>query len=56
MQDEIGKALDSAEVKDKLATLGCEPFKGTGEQLGAIVKSDLVRWAQIVKDSGAKID
>ena len=56
LQDEIGKALDSAEVKDKLAMLGCEPFKGTGEQLGAIVKSDLVRWAQIVKDSGAKID
>ena len=33
LQDEIGKALDSADVKDKLATLGCEPFKGTGEQL-----------------------
>lgn len=56
LQIEIGKALDSAEVKDRLYTLGCEPFKGTGEQLAAIVKSDLVRWAQIVKDSGATID
>ena len=56
LQEEIGKALDSTEVKDRLFTLGCEPFKGTGEQLAAIVRSDLVRWAQIVKDSGAKID
>jgi tripartite-type tricarboxylate transporter receptor subunit TctC len=39
-----------------LATLGCEAFKGTGDQLAQIVKADLVRWAKIVKDSGAKLD
>ena len=29
---------------------------GTADQLAQIVKSDMVRWAKIVKDSGAKID
>jgi len=48
--------LDSKDVQDKLATLGCEPFKGTSEQLAQIVRSDLIRWSKIVKESGAKID
>jgi len=56
LQNEIGKALDDPDVRAKLATLGCEPFKGTSEQLAVIVKDDLVRWAKIVKDSGATVD
>lgn len=56
LQAEVGKALDQPEVRDRLAVLGCEPFKGNAEQLAGIVKSDLVRWAKIVKDSGATVD
>lgn len=56
IQNDITKVLDSKDVQERLATLGCEPFKATGEQLAQIVNSDLVRWSKIVKDSGAKID
>jgi tripartite-type tricarboxylate transporter receptor subunit TctC len=56
LQNEIGKALDDPDVRARLATLGCEPFKGTSEQLAVIVKDDLVRWAKIVKESGAQVD
>jgi len=56
IQNDVAKALDSKDVQDRLATLGCEPFKGSSEQLAQIVRSDLVRWSKIVKDSGAKID
>ncbi|MEY3762188.1 MAG: hypothetical protein RL281_793, partial [Pseudomonadota bacterium] len=56
IQNDVAKALDAKDAQDRLATLGCEPFKGTGDQLAQIVKSDLVRWAKLVKDSGAKID
>ena len=56
IQNDIAKVLDSKDVQERLATLGCETFKGSGEQLAQIVKSDLVRWAKIVKDSGAKLD
>ena len=52
----MAQALDAKDAQDRLATLGCEPFKGTGDQLVQIVKSDLVRWGKLVKDSGAKID
>ena len=56
IQNDITRVLDSKDVQDKLATLGCEPFKGTSEQLAQIVRSDLIRWSKIVKESGAKID
>lgn len=56
LQEEVAKALDSAEARERLATVGCEPFKGTSEQLASIVRDDLVRWSRIVKESGAKID
>ena len=56
LQNEVGKALDDPDVRARLATLGCEPFKGTSEQLAVIVKDDLVRWAKIVKESGATVD
>jgi tripartite-type tricarboxylate transporter receptor subunit TctC len=56
LQNEIGKALDDPDVRSRLATLGCEPFKGTSDQLAVIVKDDLVRWAKIVKESGAQVD
>ena len=53
---EISKALDSKDVQDKLATVGCEPYKGTSEQFAALVREDLPKWARIVKDSGATVD
>jgi tripartite-type tricarboxylate transporter receptor subunit TctC len=52
----VAKALDTQEVKDKLAAAGCEPFKSTPEQFAALIKEDLPKWAKIVKDSGATVD
>lgn len=56
IQNDVARVLDSKEVQERLSSLGCEPLKGTGDQLAQIVKSDMVRWEKIVKDSGAKID
>jgi tripartite-type tricarboxylate transporter receptor subunit TctC len=56
LQAEVSRALDDAAVKEKLAAVGCEPFKSTPEQFAALIRDDLPRWAKIVKDSGATID
>ena len=53
---EIAKALDSKDVQERLAGVGCEPFRSSPEQFAGIVRDDLPRWARIVKDSGATID
>jgi tripartite-type tricarboxylate transporter receptor subunit TctC len=56
LQAEVAKALDSADVKDKLAQAGCEPHKSSPEQFAVLIKDDLPKWAKIVKDSGATVD
>lgn len=56
LQAEVARALDQKDVADKLAAVGCEPFKGTAAQLGAPVRADLPKWARVVKDTGATVD
>lgn len=56
LQAEVAKALDHKDVVDKLAAVGCEPFKGTGAQLSNLVRDDLSRWQRVVKDTGATVD
>jgi len=53
---EIAKALESKDVQERLAGVGCEPFRSTPEQFAQLVRDDLPRWAKIVKESGATID
>ena len=53
---EIAKALESKEVQERLAGVGCEPYKTSPDQFTQLLKSDLTRWAGIVKASGASVD
>lgn len=56
LQAEVALALEQKSVIEKLATVGCEPFKGTSAQLGELVRADLPKWARVVKDTGATVD
>ncbi len=56
LQAEVTKALDAPDVREKLAGVGAEPYKSSPEQFAAMIRSELPRWAQIVKESGATID
>ena len=53
---EIAKALESKDAIERLAGVGCEPFKSSPEQFASLVRDDLPRWAKIVKDAGATVD
>jgi tripartite-type tricarboxylate transporter receptor subunit TctC len=56
LHQEIVKLLQLPEIKERFNALGAEVTPSTPEQLAALVKSDLVRWSKIVKDSGAQLD
>ena len=56
LHNEVAKIMESAEMKERMAGLGVESAPGTPEQLAVLMRDDLVRWAKIVKDSGAQLD
>ena len=53
---EFAKAVNTPESKDRLAKQGTEVRTGTPEQFGEFIRSDMARWAKVVKESGAKFD
>jgi len=56
LNGEIVKILQTQDVKERLNSQGFEIRTSTPEQFAAYLKSEIVKWAKIVKDSGAKVD
>jgi len=53
---EIVKIVNSPEVREKLVGLGAEPAPNTPEEFAAMVQSEVGKWADVVKKSGARVD
>jgi tripartite-type tricarboxylate transporter receptor subunit TctC len=53
---EINKALASPTLKEKFGAIGYQLVGGTPEQFDAFVNKEVVKWADVIKRSGAKID
>lgn len=56
MNQAIKGALDDPETRKKLAELGNTPRYETLDQFKATVKADRAKWADVVKQVGAKVD
>ncbi len=56
LNQELTKALTSADLRKRLAAVDVEPMTSTPEQFAAFIKSETVRYAKVVKASGAKAD
>ena len=56
MNAEIVKALNDPAVRKPLVEGGNDVIGGTPEEFGKLFNAELVKWAQIVKSVGAKID
>lgn len=53
---EVNRILQVAEVRQRIDSEGAIAMGGSSEEFTALLKRDLGRWGQIVKDSGAKLD
>jgi tripartite-type tricarboxylate transporter receptor subunit TctC len=56
MQNEMKKALNSDELKATWTGLGTETPNLWGDDMGKFVGAEIKRWAEVVKQSGAKLD
>jgi len=53
---EVNRILKLPEVRQRIDSEGALAMGGSSEEFAALLKHDLARWGQIVKESGAKLD
>lgn len=56
IQQEVAKALATADMKEKLLAQGAIPSGNTPQQFAAHIDAELKKWQPVVKASGAKVD
>jgi tripartite-type tricarboxylate transporter receptor subunit TctC len=52
----IVKIFQMPDVRNRLISLAADPVTTTPAEFGAYIKSEIAKWARVVKDSGAKAE
>ena len=56
VNDAVNRAMQAPEVRDKFIAQGAEPLTGTPQDAAAYTRAEVIKWAKVVKASGAPVD
>jgi tripartite-type tricarboxylate transporter receptor subunit TctC len=56
LNTELVKTLNLPEIRERMAEQGAEPAPTTPEAFAAFQKAEVVKWAKVVKESGATVE
>jgi tripartite-type tricarboxylate transporter receptor subunit TctC len=53
---EVNKVINAPDIKDNWSKQGAAPMGMKPDEFGAFLKTDIAKWAKVVKAAGAKAD
>jgi len=56
LNEEVNKALNTVEMKERLRTGEYEPIGGSAQKFGEVIRSDLIKFEMIIKKSNLKFE
>jgi tripartite-type tricarboxylate transporter receptor subunit TctC len=52
----VAKALASPELRERFTSDGGDALVRGPEEFAALIRTELVKWAKVVKDAGVRVD
>jgi tripartite-type tricarboxylate transporter receptor subunit TctC len=56
LNQELQRIANAPEFRARLESLGAEPAPSTPDAFAALIRKDVEKWAQVIKESGARAD
>ena len=56
LNTDIGRAIETTAVRDRLARLGGEVGGGSPEQFAAFIRAEMTRWDKVIQAAGIKVE
>ena len=53
---ELQSALNDPEIRRRIIASGAEPMPGTPAEFRSMIESEILKWAKVIKLSGARIE
>jgi tripartite-type tricarboxylate transporter receptor subunit TctC len=53
---DVNRIIQTAEIRERFASGGLEPAPGTPDEFTAVLKRDIERWANVVRQANIKLD
>ena len=56
LNEELGKILQSRDVKDRFATLGVDAASSTPAEFAGFIKTEVAKYAKLIQQVGVKVE
>ena len=56
LNGELGKIMHSSELKERLEALATDPMTSTPEQFADLIRREIAKWREVVREAGVKAD
>ena len=56
LHEEIARALQAGDVRERLAAAGLDAVGGTPQEFAGYIQAELAKWAKLVRDAKIKVD
>jgi tripartite-type tricarboxylate transporter receptor subunit TctC len=56
IQRDIARVVNQPEDRERLVNMGVDIIANTPEEFGAFLRSEIVRYAKVIKDAGIKVE
>ena len=53
---EVARAIKEPDARERLYAIGSEPLANTPEEFAAFIRSEIVKWAKVVKAAGIRVE